>query len=145
MMRLWNSRASSTPTEPSAEFRSNVDEALRRAAQVPDDATAYMATHVPVYVMADNTPEQAQACGHSPETRLRGMWARQWSGYPSAPHGIVWIFEKGCRMQGGEPVGVILETIIHEFGHCLQRDHVLDALDQRAAHSSRGCATCPGR
>jgi len=133
--------------EPSSEFKQAVHQALAAAARYPDDAIQYMAVHVPVYVGVNATPDQAAAGGCVKCTYL-GLWAASWPGYPYAPHGSIWLFERGIRSVGGTLSENTLAVMVHEFGHALQRDHVLEAMEQAKARGAwapfRGCGSCPG-
>jgi hypothetical protein len=131
----------------SAEFRTAVLAAVDRAKQAPDDSVRWMTAHIPVYIDARATPAQA-AAGGCPHCTYLGLWAEHWPGYPPSPHGLVWLFEDGIRGQATQAwrtlSDVCFDVLVHEYGHALQRDHVLESLrgpaDQIAA---RGC-NCPG-
>ncbi len=119
-------------------------EAMRRASEQPDDATRYMADNIPVYAVYDVTPEMNIA-GQHPGAVYLGLWAdpataRRW-GYDTDKHGTIWLFEKGLRSIGSDVAAATLKTLLHEMGHALQHDHVLDALEKAQA---RGLYTSPG-
>lgn len=132
----------------SPEFAQAVSESLYLAANsVRDDAIAYMASGaVPVYYGFAATAEQASA-GGCPSCTYLGLWADNWPGYEAVPHphGIIWLFEDGIRKYGtGKTLtDKTLATLLHEYGHALQRDHVLDAVKERQRRGlSRPCASC---
>ena len=111
-------------------------EAMHRASQEPDDATRYMVDNIPVYATYDVTPEMNIAGGHPGEVYL-GLWAeaataRAW-GYDTSQHGTIWLFEKGWRSIGGDVNAATLKTLLHEFQHAKQVDHVLDGLEKARA------------
>ncbi len=124
----------------SENFKSAVRSAIDAAAQVPDDAIRYMAQTIPIYLDVAATPEQGAAAG-CPQCQFLGLWADHWTGYPDEPHGTIWLFEQGITLLPGDPVNSIYDVLVHEMGHALQRDHVLDAME--AAKQPRGCG-CPG-
>ena len=121
----------------SPEFFRAVQAACRACEQWDDDAIAYAATHVPVYAERRATPQQARAAGCRTCIYL-GLWADEWPGYGSHPHGIIWLFEDGIRQTASQNeadlTNVVIAVLHHELEHALQRDHVLDAMErQRAA------------
>ena len=104
-----------------------------------DVAIAYAATNVPIYAQWRPTPDQARAggCRHC---TYYGLWAREWAGYTGSDHGIIWLFEHGIRTRKGDLLDNVMNTLLHEIDHALQRDHILKALglEQEArAHSVR--------
>ena len=128
---------------------------LHRLGAHPDDAMQYLASEqygIPVYAQYRANPEQARA-GGCVDCLYLGLWANHWNGYPQSPHGLIWLFEDGITSQGGDLNTKAYEVLIHEFGHALQRDHVLDAMASKKASGmwrpnvagsrARGC--CPGR
>lgn len=118
----------------------------------PDDAIRYMAQHIPLYLNVAATPDQAAAAG-CPSCTYLGMWTDNWPGIPrdaDHQHGSIWLFEAGILGMRGDPVANVYEVLVHEMGHALQRDHVLDAMEaERRAGvagyqpAARGC-DCPG-
>lgn len=116
----------------SPEFMGAVQWALATAGQSPDEAVRYMVETVPVYAAPRPDIAQAQA-GGCPNCVYLGLWAARWTGYQQSPHGIIWLFEEGIRRMGGRLPQQTLGTLLHEFDHALQRDHVLEALGQHKA------------
>lgn len=142
--------------------------------QVPDDAIQYLINGMPQTVTIYGEPHasssQASAGGCAHCTYL-GLWADHWPGHQMGKHGAIWLFENGIRQMGtgqyndlvawdGRPLkgtpnmpdlltSNTYEVFLHELGHALQRDHVLDALEAQkgagASSSARGCNVCPGR
>ena len=131
----------------SEEFKAAVNQAWQIATdpvQTQDDAIRYMARAIPIYVEPIATPDQAAAAG-CPKCIYLGMWSERWPGMPVEKHGIIWLFEAGIRTMRGNLVDNAYEVLTHEMGHALQRDHVLDAMEeerQRGVTSPsppRGC------
>ena len=117
----------------SPEFLEVVQAAVDSARLSSDECVAFMAAgHVPVF--AQRRPDQAQArAGGCVSCTYLGLWADAWGGYERSEHGIIWLFEEGIRRQGGDLGQHTLATLLHEFDHALQRDHVLDALRRQKA------------
>ncbi len=120
----------------SPEFKDLVEDAIGYAQQSGDEAVAYAAAHVPIFMQIKPTHEQASAGGCRSCTYL-GLWANAWPGYAPEEHGIIWVFEDGIRRiaerTGKDLFRQIYETVIHEIDHALQRDHVLEALQRQKA------------
>jgi hypothetical protein len=136
------------PAPVSEDFRLAVAHALQQASRFPDDAVQYMSYKVPVYMAPGPTQQQAVA-GGCPNCTYLGLWAASWPGLPTAPHGMIWLFEDGIRKMGGNLHEQVNAVLLHEYDHALQRDHVLDAmkLDQQRGlfRPYRPCGGCPGR
>ncbi len=98
------------------------------ALNAPDDAVQYMVQMVPIHLQYDPTHDQRVAGGCLNCTYL-GLWTDQ-DPRPSQ-HGHIWIFEHGITAVSKDVLGQIYQTIIHEMGHALQRDHVLDGMHAR--------------
>ena len=112
------------------------NQAMRKASEMPDDATRYMVDNIPVFAQYDVTPEMDKA-GGCPGCVYLGLWAdphtaRAW-GYESSEHGTIWLFERGLRSVNGDVTDKTLKTLLHEFRHALQHDHVLDSLEKAKA------------
>ncbi len=107
---------------------------------------------VPIYGQLEPTLRQQEEGGALGKVYL-GLWARDWPGYPASPHGIIWVFEQGTRQfaasEGTDLTTKVMEVVLHEFGHALDRDHVLDAMEARRqaamARPQSGCGSCRGR
>lgn len=126
-----------SPSQVSPEFMTAVELALAEAINSPDPAVAYMAEHVPVYMQVAPTQQQAVA-GGCPHCWYLGLWANNWPGYQIVPHGTIWLFEAGIRHSTPDVVTGALSTLLHEMDHALQRDHVLEAMERKAAVLGRG-------
>lgn len=129
---------------PSTEFVAAVQAAVDRASGAKDEAVAYMARHIPVYAQYDANMAQRQAAGCA-GCVYRGLWAQTWPGYPPGAHGLIWLFEVGIRQMGGNLTEQCHQVLLHEMDHALQRDHVLDAIEQQKfvrARPSGGCGGC---
>jgi hypothetical protein len=116
------------------QFISAVRAAIAKAKESDDPAVRYAAAAVPIYAQPKATEAQALACGCK-DCLYLGLWANAWSGYQSSEHGIIWLFEEGIR-QTMDRTGLDMETqclsvLLHEIDHALQRDHVLEALQQQ--------------
>lgn len=115
----------------------------------PNEAFRAAAVWVPVYLQRHADLQQRIAGGSAAGIFL-GLWADQWPGYPPSAHGIIWLFEDGIRMARNTLQGQVYETLEHELGHALGRDHVLDRLRElkAAGHSLeqyvRGECNCDG-
>lgn len=118
--------------QPSSEFKSAVASALGQARRSPDEAVRYMVDFVPVYAGFTPTREQA-AAGGCPGCTYLGLWVDRWPDYPSAPHGLIFLFEEGIRKTSRDLHGQTYATLIHEMDHALQRDHVLKGLQAAKA------------
>ena len=123
--------------QPTPEFFSLACDALRKAGQLADhDAYDYMSRHIPVYAQWDADTAQKRA-GGCPDCMYLGLWADKWDGVEVSTHGVIFCFEQGIRTEAerkGVPVEQqVKETILHEFGHALQFDHVLDAMEAEKA------------
>ena len=161
----------------SPQFEQAILNAIDLLRQVPDDAVNYLMGGIPntvsIYPLPAATPDQATA-GGCPHCTYLGLWSDYWPGFQMGRHGAIWLFEDGISRMGehqyrdlvdwkGRPLGVgqtnvdqltanVYEVLLHEAGHALQRDHVLDELEKikgqgayapaRAAHD---CGQCPGR
>ena len=136
---------------PSEEFKRAVGSALGLARVSPDEAVRYMVDFVPVYVQAAPTYEQA-AAGGCPTCTYLGLWVDRWPGYPTAPHGSIFLFEDGIRKYSPDVYKQAYATLIHEMDHALQRDHVLQGLQRakaagwgvQARPQRSGCGSCFG-
>jgi hypothetical protein len=160
----------------SSEFHNAILKAIDLLSQVPDDAIQYLVNGMPdtVTLYGDPTasPSQAAAGGCAHCTYL-GLWADAWPGHKIGKHGAIWLFENGIRQMGqgqyddlvawdGRPLkgtaqapdqltSNTYEVLLHELGHALNRDHVLDEVERLRAQgysspsSARGCGVCPGR
>jgi hypothetical protein len=151
----------------SPDFYAAVQDAISRAVAQADDATVYMLTGwgnesevVPIYLLPDSLPAQREA-GGCPHCTYLGLWTESWPGFPGGPHGVIFLFEKGLRgMRGSQTfdglTNNVYEVLIHELGHALQRDHVLDAMEAagqagysaagyRGLRGQTGCGSCPSR
>jgi hypothetical protein len=137
----------------SQEFYRAVEDAIIVCRNWDDDAIAYAAYHVPVYVADRPTRAQARA-GGCPACTYLGLWCDKWPGYPASPHGIIFLFEDGIASTAGMERTTLTvkttEVLHHELEHALQRDHVLDALERRRAmYAAAGlvydprCHECP--
>lgn len=134
--------------EPSAEFIAVARRAVAMAAEAPDDSVRYMAGAIPVY--AQKEPDQQQrASGGCAKCVYLGLWAKDWPGLPMSLHGHIWLFEQGIRWMGGDLQKQTYDTLVHEMGHALERDHVLDQMERlkgRAAAQAYpprgGCGGC---
>lgn len=127
------------------EFKTAVRSAIDAANQAPDDAIRFMARTIPIYLDDKASPEQGAAAG-CPKCSYLGLWADHWPGYPSEPHGMIWLFENSIRTMGPDLVNHAYDVLVHEMSHALQRDHVLDAMEAEArgmVAPTRGC-NCPG-
>lgn len=112
----------------SRDFYTAAEAAIARAKEHPDRAIAYAAHVVPVYVDTAPEPEQARAGGCASCTYL-GLWASSWPGYPPVDHGLIWLFETGIRQHTAASLtDEVHFVLVHELGHALQRDHVLDEM-----------------
>jgi hypothetical protein len=148
----------------SAEFKDAVAAAQSAILErVPDDAVRYMLTGwgkvsevVPIWLAEAASPAQLAETG-CPHCAYLGLWAPSWPGYPSSPHGMVWLFERsirgmrksmpadtaqlvylqpsllGIKAAHGPLVGNVADVLVHELQHALQRDHVLDAMERARA------------
>ena len=126
---LTNINTSRAPHEISNEFRNAAMAARDRIADYhPDEAFRAAARWVPVYLQSHPTTEQAAAGGCVSCVYL-GLWSDKWPGYPDAPHGMIWLFEDGIRQARNTFDGQVYQTLEHELGHALGRDHVLDRLN----------------
>ena len=160
----------------SAEFNDAIFKAIDLLSQVPDDAIQYLVNGMPdtITLYGDTTasPSQAAAGGCAHCTYL-GLWADAWPHHKIGKHGAIWLFESGIRAMGqgqysdlvawdGRPLkgtpqapdqltSNTYEVLLHELGHALNRDHVLDEVERLRAQgysspsSARGCGVCPGR
>jgi hypothetical protein len=146
----WGKQADTAPADTLADqvtpaFLSMAMLALRDInSSHPDDAIRFAAGQVPVYTQRAPSLAQAHAGGCPPPCTYLGLWADEataarlfppgpWSEEP-APHGIIWIFENGIRrVARGDVYQQVHTTLVHELGHALQRDHVLDAMEQQGA------------
>lgn len=146
----WNLQLPSV-WEASAQFRDLSWQALQNSwdPQVTrDDAIRWMAQRIPIYLEWEATPEQARAAG-CPTCTYLGMWSDQWPGMETSAHGAIWLFERGILSMRGDPVHNAYDVLVHEMGHAVQRNHVLDAMEAERqgraylAPASRGCG-CPG-
>lgn len=121
-----NTHTIALPSSP--EFITAANLAVAEARLNPDQAIAYAAHVVPVYVQPRPDTAQATAGGCADCTYL-GLWASSWPGYGEPDHGIIWMFEDGIRKNSpGSLQNKTLEVLIHELGHALDRDHVLDEM-----------------
>lgn len=129
------------PNDVSEEFKQACEAARIAALGADDDAVRYMAEVIPIYAQARPTREQAMAGGCATCTYL-GLWADRWPGYPNSAHGHIWLFDQGIRAIGGNLHRQVYSTLLHEFDHALQRDHVLDAMEGRknGANAQRAAA-----
>jgi len=123
------------------EFREATNLALMKAMREPNDAIRYMATHIPIYRQYEATDDMRKA-GGCPDCEFLGLWTQEWPGYENSQHGLIILFERGIRYKKRDLWQQCFDTLIHEFGHALQEDHVLDAMEaeRRRAHhtTSRG-------
>lgn len=119
---------------PSPEFIAAVEAARHRALETggdqDDDAIRYMAETIPTYAQFAASPDQARA-GGCPNCVYLGLWADRWPAYPDSRHGMIWLFDQGIRSVGGDLRAQVYQTLLHEYGHALQRDHVLDEMERR--------------
>jgi len=136
-----------TQIKVSREFMSAVQQAIKAAMACDDEAVRFMVAYVPIYAQYAATPAMAQA-GGCINCTYHGLWIDDWPSFPAAPHGLIFLFEAGIRSQGGDLVENTYGVLLHEMGHALQRDHVLDAMRQMKAaamYTPRGgCRACPG-
>ena len=122
---------------PSGEFL-GLAKAVQRwvVAYYEDEAAAFAATVVPIDAMRDATPEMKRA-GRCVPCRFLGLWAMTWPGEEPSPHGHIWLFEDGIREEARRRrislSDQIADTILHEIDHALERDHVLEGLQQAKA------------
>lgn len=131
---------------PSTEFQDAVRAAIMQARSAPDDAVRYMSDHIPIWAMYEAEQSQKVA-GGCPNCFYLGLWARDWPGYNPTMHGIIFLFESGIRQMGGELYAQTYSTLLHEFNHALQKDHVLDQMErvkrgaagQYVNPNTRGC------
>lgn len=116
--------------------------AVVKSRQVRDDAVRYMTAAIPIYAQWDATAEMALA-GGCPKCTYLGLWTERWPGYENSQHGLIILFERGIRFMGRDLWAQTYDTLIHEFGHALQLDHVIDAMQrargQYATASAGGC------
>lgn len=158
----------------SHEFKAAITRSLELARTLPDDALVFMTypEHTGIYAMDKATLDQARAGGCETCSFL-GLWADTWPGFPPTPHGLIFLYEDGIRKlaavppdhqfamvqsQEGVLVANTLDVLTHEMGHALQRDHVLDGLEEMKAggyfvsgrgmigwpqQAVRGCGQCP--
>lgn len=125
----------------SREFYAAAEAAIALARQDPDLAVAYAAHVVPVYVATGPEPDQASAGGCVSCTFL-GLWASSWPGYPAVEHGVIWLFEDGIRSHTGASLtDEVHYVLLHELGHALQRDHVLDSMREEGLLDANGHPT----
>jgi len=117
---------------PSPAFHAAVKWALEEAKHSPDEVVRFAAYYIPIWVQYRPTPDQARAGGCEQCTYL-GLWADRWPGYEKSPHGHIWLFEDGIRRMGGGLQQQALATLLHEFDHALQRDHVLEGMNRAKA------------
>ena len=139
-------------------------------------ATQVMMSNIPewvtLYPLVQATPEMASA-GGCPHCTYLGLWSDYWPGFKTGKHGAIWLFQNGIyqmgprqysdlvdwrgrpmltsQIDGGQLTANTYEVLLHELGHALQRNHVLDDMERlgyshgagaRAAHD---CGQCPGR
>lgn len=120
---------------PSQDFKDAFDLAIARLMGDDfhpgegDDAQVFMAQQIPVFLDSDATSDQAAAAG-CVSCKYLGLWAPEWPGYAPTSHGTIWLFENGMRMQYPDLVSGMVGVLQHEMDHALQRDHVLEALEQ---------------
>jgi len=140
---------------PRTEFTTTIREARDLLMVDADEAVAFAARVVPVYAQRDVDPYQERVGGcRLPGGRkctYLGLWANGWADpeFPDAPHGRIFLFEEGIRTYG-DRLGVdlftqVYDTYLHEIGHALQRDHVLEALkaEQRAQALAEAASARP--
>lgn len=127
MMKLFRPhRDAAMPSSP--EFLKAAESAVKNARENPDLAVAYAAHVVPIYAQPEPDEAQATAGGCAGCTYL-GLWANHWPGYPPSDHGIIWLFETGIRAKTlGSLEDEATFVLLHELGHALERDHVLDEM-----------------
>lgn len=132
---------------PSQQFMDAINNAEARAQQAPDDSIRYMTRNIPVFALKHPTPEMQKAAQRSAGCTacvVLGLWVKEWPGYPPNCHGTIFLYEDGITMAGAIPGAAsnsledkTYSVLVHEFGHALQRDHVLDTMEQIKA-ATRG-------
>ena len=115
------------PMAVSQEFYQAVAQAIAMASQSDDQPIAYMAYAIPVYAQSEPTEAMKSAGGCAACTFL-GLWTDGWAGFTAGDHGLIMLFERGIRAQGGDLTQQTLRVLLHEFDHALSRDHVLERL-----------------
>ncbi len=136
----WDNSVPAYQRELSAQFKEATELAVRKALQERNDAIRYMARAIPIYRQYAPTPEQARA-GGCVKCHYLGLWTAQWPGYENSQHGLIILFEEGIRFVRTDMWEQTYATLLHEFGHALQLDHILDAMEgerKRVQHQSRG-------
>lgn len=124
------------PTRTSPQFDQMVRAAISQIKTThPDPGVRYVMENVPIFMNRTPTKQLARAAGCE-ECMFLGAWSAAWPGYPQSKHGIIWTFEDGIvRQAQNKGISVptqIEDTLIHEAGHSLGRDHVLDEMRKRA-------------
>jgi len=119
-----------TIAQPSAEFIQAIHTAEQRARGAPDDAVRYMVDHIPVYAIYKPDDQMQRAAGCMTCIVL-GLWVAEWPTVANSLHGSIFLYEQGIRRMGGDLTDQTYQVLIHEFGHALQRDHVLDAMERQ--------------
>ncbi len=116
----------------STEFFDAVQWATEQAAQSNDELVRFAIHFIPVYPQREPTPAQARAGGCSTCTYL-GLWSDAWPGMPRTEHGTIWLFENGIRKYSTDLYDQVLKTLLHEIDHAVQRNHVLESLNEAKA------------
>ena len=118
----------------SDEFYQAVESAIVTCRDWDDDAIAYAAHHVPIYVAYRPTKAQARAGGCVTCTYL-GLWCDRWPGYKASQHGIIFLFEEGIASTANMDLTTLeaktTAVLHHELEHAMQRDHVLETLERK--------------
>ena len=127
----------------SGDFMESARLAVVKSGQAPDDSIRYMAKAIPIYAQWEPTPEMARA-GGCPNCTYLGLWTQAWSGYAGSQHGLIILFERGIRYIGHNLWQLTYDTLLHEFGHALQLDHVLDAMQAQARGQYATSGGCGG-
>lgn len=118
----------------STEFMEAVHWAAEQAGKSNDELVSFAIHYIPVYAQTEPTPQQARAGGCEKCTYL-GLWSDAWPGMPRTEHGTIWLFENGIRKYSSNLYDQVLETLLHEIDHAVQRNHVLESLNQAKAEA----------
>ena len=113
----------------SEDFIHEVQIALNEVVgQHPDKAVRYAAEVVPVYVMPYPTSE-LEAAASCDFCHHLGRWIPGSHDGVDAPHGTVYLFEKGITDEAeANRHDNTYGALVHELGHALNRDHVIEEM-----------------